>query len=158
MKPFLMTAIVALIAAVSLNAQSPITDSYYEMKDALVNSNTVAAAENARKFINAINRFEIPDTAAGKSHALTHTLDKLRADGETIASTTNISKQREGFASLSATLFSLLKTIKLSTEPIYQQYCPMKKACWFSNDPTIRNPYYGQAMLTCGNITDTIKP
>jgi hypothetical protein len=28
----------------------------------------------------------------------------------------------------------------------------MKKASWLSNDKAIKNPYYGSAMLTCGNV------
>jgi hypothetical protein len=157
MKKALITAFGLLTTAVCLNAQSPVLNSYFDMKDALVSSNAVAAAENAGKFVKAIEAFVIPDSAAGKSHALSHTLDNLRMDGKTIAAEKNISKQRESFASLSTNLSLLAKAIKLSEDPVYQQYCPMKKWYWLSNEPSVRNPYYGQAMLTCGNITDTIK-
>jgi hypothetical protein len=51
---------------------------------------------------------------------------------------------------------SLAKSVKLTTEPIYQAYCPMKKANWLSNDKAIKNPYYGSAMLTCGKVVETI--
>jgi hypothetical protein len=51
----------------------------------------------------------------------------------------------------------MAKGVKLSSEPIYQQYCPMKKAAWLSNESAVKNPYYGSSMLTCGNVTDTIK-
>jgi hypothetical protein len=36
-------------------------------------------------------------------------------------------------------------------------YCPMKKSNWLSNEKTVKNPYYGSAMLTCGEVTGTIK-
>ncbi|MCW3118020.1 MAG: hypothetical protein JWM28_2102 [Chitinophagaceae bacterium] len=39
----------------------------------------------------------------------------------------------------------LAKKAKLSPEPVYQQYCPMKKASWLSNNKTIQNLYYGNA-------------
>ena len=44
---------------------------------------------------------------------------------------------------------------------IYIQKCPMannnKGAIWLSTDEEIRNPYYGDAMLTCGSVIDTLK-
>jgi Cu(I)/Ag(I) efflux system membrane fusion protein len=32
-----------------------------------------------------------------------------------------------------------------------------KGAYWLSLEKEIRNPYYGQAMLTCGEIRDTFE-
>ncbi|RYF87461.1 MAG: DUF3347 domain-containing protein, partial [Chitinophagaceae bacterium] len=46
-------------------------------------------------------------------------------------------------------------SLKLSSQPIYLQYCPMKKASWLSSEKQIRNPYYGSSMLTCGEVTET---
>ena len=157
MKYFFITAVVLMTNAVCLNAQSPVLHSYFEIKDALVGSNAVAAAENAGKFVKAIDAFVIPDSSASKAHAVSYTLDKLRSDGQLITTAKNISQQREAFASLSTNLSLLVKAIKLSGDPVYQQYCPMKKWYWLSNEPAIRNPYFGQAMLTCGSVTDTIK-
>jgi len=34
----------------------------------------------------------------------------------------------------------------------------MKKSSWLSNDTSIKNPYYGSSMLTCGKVTGTLKP
>jgi Cu(I)/Ag(I) efflux system membrane fusion protein len=33
----------------------------------------------------------------------------------------------------------------------------MKKAYWISAVEEVRNPYYGNAMLTCGNVSETVK-
>jgi hypothetical protein len=51
----------------------------------------------------------------------------------------------------------LAKAVKLSSDPIYEAYCPMKKASWLSSEKVIKNPYYGSAMLTCGSVRDTLK-
>ena len=44
---------------------------------------------------------------------------------------------------------------------IYYQYCPMynggKGANWLSKENTVKNPYYGSMMLTCGKVVETIK-
>jgi Cu(I)/Ag(I) efflux system membrane fusion protein len=42
----------------------------------------------------------------------------------------------------------------------YIQKCPMannnKGAVWLSMEEEIRNPYYGDAMLTCGSVIDSL--
>jgi hypothetical protein len=68
----------------------------------------------------------------------------------------DLKKQRETFQSLSDNFYVMAKGVKLSSEPIYQQYCPMKKAAWLSSESAVKNPYYGSSMLTCGKVTDTL--
>jgi hypothetical protein len=83
---------------------------------------------------------------------------KLIADAGRIVAGKDIDKQRENFANLSLSLYSLAKLARLSNQPVYEAYCPMKKMYWLSSEKSIRNPYYGRMMLTCGNITETINP
>ena len=52
---------------------------------------------------------------------------------------------------------AVAKAVKLTGDPIYQAYCPMKKAYWLSSQKDIKNPYFGNAMLTCGEVTETIQ-
>ena len=44
---------------------------------------------------------------------------------------------------------------------IYYQYCPMynggKGANWLSKENIIKNPYFGDQMLTCGITIETIR-
>jgi hypothetical protein len=83
-------------------------------------------------------------------------INALLKDATPISETKDIKVQREHFTNLSNNMASLAKSVKLTTEPIYQAYCPMKKANWLSNDKAIKNPYYGSAMLTCGKVVETI--
>ncbi|HEY4936494.1 MAG TPA: DUF3347 domain-containing protein [Puia sp.] len=73
-----------------------------------------------------------------------------------IAEVQKIDHQREHFASLSLNMYTLAKSVRLSSQPVYQDYCPMKKAYWLSAEKEIRNPYYGNQMLSCGSITNTL--
>ena len=45
-------------------------------------------------------------------------------------------------------------------KPAYRQFCPMalgnKGAYWLSDKKPIRNPYFGDAMLTCGETKETL--
>ena len=128
---------------------SPLLISYYNLKDALVSSNAEAAAAGAVVLAKAIE-------AAAKEIVNDSTRKVLLADAGAIAETKDLKVQRVKFASLSANIFALAKVVKLSTAPVYQQYCPMKKASWLSDNKAIKNPYYGSAMLTCGSVKETL--
>ena len=123
--------------------------SYYTIKDALIKGNIDAARINAAEFLKVINETE-------KAVIAPEYKSSLESDATAISLSNNINVQREKFASLSVNLFALAKIIKLSTVPIYQMYCPMKKAVWLSDNKSIKNPYFGSAMLTCGSIKETL--
>lgn len=127
---------------------SPILASYYDLKDALVRSNADEAAESAVELSKAIN-------ATDKETIKDESRNALLSDADAISKTKDIKVQREKFATLSANMAALAKTVKLSSDPVYLQYCPMKKASWLSDNKAIKNPYYGSAMLTCGSVKET---
>jgi hypothetical protein len=83
--------------------------------------------------------------------------EKLSFDAEHISATKEIDHQRDHFQSFSDNFYKLAKAVKLSEQPVFQAYCPMKKAYWLSSDAAIKNPYYGKQMLTCGKVSDTLK-
>lgn len=123
---------------------------YYDIKDALVAGNPTITAVKAEEFANAIS-------AVDTKFINEASRDALLKDVTAILITKDLKEQRMHFAPFSDKMVALAKAVKLSTEPIYQQYCPMKKASWLSNQPAIKNPYYGNAMLTCGKVEATIK-
>lgn len=123
--------------------------SYYNLKDALVSSNVTVASANAAELLTAIDRV---DKGIIKEELRNALLD----DAGVISQTKDLKVQREKFATLSNNIFELAKAVKLTADPIYQQYCPMKKASWLSRDKAIKNPYYGSAMLTCGSVKTTL--
>jgi len=121
----------------------------YNIKDALVAGNGIVASAKAEEFIKTANSIDYKLISEGNINA-------LLKDATPISETKDIKVQREHFSNLSNNMASLAKSVKLTTEPIYQAYCPMKKANWLSNDKAIKNPYYGSAMLTCGKVVETI--
>ena len=128
---------------------SPLLTSYYSLKDVLVSGNSITAATSASAFVKILNDID-------KEKVKDESRSALISDATSISQSKDIKVQREKFATLSANMFSLAKTVKLSTEPVYHQYCPMKKASWLSNNKAIKNPYYGSAMLTCGSVKETL--
>jgi hypothetical protein len=122
---------------------------YYNIKDALVAGNAGKASASAEQSIKTANGIDYKVIAEGNIHA-------LLKDAGAISDTRDIKKQREQFANLSTNMIVLAKGTKLGAEPIYETYCPMKKASWLSDNKTIKNPYYGSAMLSCGKVVGTI--
>lgn len=78
-----------------------------------------------------------------------------------IGAAADIEMQRTLFADLSNDFIARVKQSGLTSGEIYVEYCPMalndKGASWLSNQKDIKNPYYGESMLTCGEVKETIK-
>lgn len=129
---------------------SELLHSYLDIKNDLVSGNAADASLKATEFVKTLNGID--------SKAMTPaTHNALLKHATAIAEGKNITHQREDFATLSVNMFILAKTMKLSEQPLYYDYCSMKKAYWLSSESAIKNPYYGKMMLTCGQVTDTIK-
>ena len=131
------------VATVSASA-SPIMDAYYKVKDALVATDTEAAAASAATLVEAI---------ADKNEA-------ILSSATIIASSTDAATQREEFEKLSMAIYDWVKAEKPGEATIYKQFCPMafsgKGAYWLSSNKEIMNPYYGDKMLHCGSVREEI--
>lgn len=73
----------------------------------------------------------------------------------------NIEEARDNFLALSEAIIGLVETFHPTDENFYIQHCPMANsdngADWLSRTKEIRNPYFGEAMLTCGEVTKEIE-
>src|SRR5215210_3319806 len=156
-KIFLIAAIIATALAQSFgqgNAQNyqlpQFLTNYYNIKNALVAGDAASASTNANSFVKTVNSIDYKVISEGNIHT-------LAKDAGKIAESKDINKQRSYFANFSTNVAVVAKAIKLSGEHIYQQYCPMKKASWLSNEKAIKNPFYGSSMLNCGEVTATLQ-
>lgn len=130
---------------------------YYDVKNALVSGNAALASEKAGAFVKAMNGMNAQSFSGDDGKTFVSYQKKLTDHAQEIAKTKNIKDQREHFAGLSAEMYALAKAVKLTTQPIYYDFCTMKKTHWLSSEATIKNPYFGSAMLTCGKIEETLK-
>ena len=78
-----------------------------------------------------------------------------------LATLTDIRRQREQFAALSANVERFLEIAGTPAgTKVYKAFCPMafdnKGASWLQADQEIMNPYFGAAMLHCGEIQKTL--
>lgn len=115
---------------------------YLELKDALVESSIEKAQLAAKK---------VAEYLSSNTNVTTQ--------AELIATSDDINAQRAAFETLSVSLYDQLKVAGSSTL-LYKQHCPMafdnKGAYWLSDKEEIRNPYFGDMMLKCGSVTETI--
>ena len=136
---------------------SAVLNSYLDVKNALVATDATTASAKAGELVKAIESVDIKTLSVADHIAFTAAQDKLKADAQTIAASNKIEAQRITFSTLSNNIYILAKAAKLSANPVYQQYCPMKKMYWLSSEAAVKNPYYGKMMLTCGKVTETLK-
>ena len=162
-KIFLLVAIIATAFTQQLFAQDAKTSSlsallptYYDIKNALINSDATATASKAGDFLKAINGVDMKSLPAADKTALMSFQEKLAFDARHISESKDIAHQREHFANFSANFFKLAKAVKLTDQAVYYDYCPMKKSYWLSADAAIKNPYFGNQMLTCGKVSETL--
>jgi hypothetical protein len=138
------------------SALAPLLGSYFELKNALVNSDANAAASKAADLLKAVSVVDMKTLSASEHKAFMSLQEKLSFDARHISEVKNISHQREHFASLSLNMIALAKAAKLSGQAVYEDYCPMKKTYWLSSEEAIKNPYFGNEMLTCGQVKETL--
>ncbi len=136
-------------------------NSYILMKDAFVASNAKDAGKQARKVKSDLKEVDM-GLLEGDAHMLwMKHLEKLNAKIDLIASSTDIAEQRVSFAEFNNTFYTSIKSFGLHHGTVYYQYCPMANgdegAYWLSTFKEIKNPYFGEAMLSCGETRETLK-
>jgi DNA repair ATPase RecN len=122
-------------------------DHYIQVKNALVESKSDVAKKIANDLTKALKDI------SGSTAAL--------ESASKIASSTDLGEQRTLFSILSNEMTKLVKGGKLSAGNLYLEYCPMANnnagAYWLSNEKEIKNPYFGDMMLHCGSVKETIQ-
>ncbi|MCM8571016.1 DUF3347 domain-containing protein [Gramella jeungdoensis] len=118
---------------------------YLSIKTALVESDHVAVKEAAGKLV---------DVYGEKART-----NEIALRAKRFLDVSNIEEQRDIFSSLTKAMEPVLKEA-ISSGKIYKQFCPMafggRGDYWYSDSEQIRNPYFGDKMLKCGRVEETI--
>jgi len=104
---------------------------------------------------------KVAGTAIAESAKELTNAGAIADNAQKIAAASTLAAQRELYALLSNDVITLVKSSGLSSGELYVDYCPManndKGANWLSAAKDIKNPYFGDDMLTCGEVQETIK-
>ena len=134
---------------------------YLEMKDAFVASDAAKVSKEVKEVQQSLKKVDM-SLLEGEAHMqwMDH-LNVMKTHLKTIAGTNDLKKQRSAFVDFNPAFHEAVTTFGLSGVKAYYQYCPMANssegAYWFSDEEQIRNPYYGDQMLTCGEVREEIK-
>lgn len=135
---------------------SPILKNYTSLKDALVADDSEAAQNAGKLVMNAFKKFDISGYSAEEQKVLKNIIEDATEQAEHI-SKSPIAEQREHFKQLSINVTDMV-AITGTKDTLYQQFCPMYDggSTWLSTSEDVKNPYYGNKMLTCGKVQKVI--
>lgn len=138
-----------------------ILDNYLELKNALVADDTEKAASIGKHLFKVLGEFDRSSVAESQKQEVDEIIEDAREHAEHIATNNGkMEHQREHFEILSKDIKDLI-AITGTDRVLYQTFCPMynnnKGAIWLSETKEIKNPYFGNKMLTCGEIQEEIK-
>ena len=149
---------------------NPVISAYYNLKDALVEADTLMTDKSALELLKLTDSLKVADLLTDSS--LVNTIETYRgnisAETKGLIGETSITEKRRAFSMISQNLLPLLQEVNYSATPVYQQICPMafnddEKAFWLSNSREIMNPYLGKkhpkysaGMLHCGELGDSL--
>ena len=131
-----------------------VLDKYYEVKNALVASDAEQAAKASTLTKAAIESTDMSLLKGEAYKEWMRQLDIMEKEVSAISSSTDLEIQRGAFEKLTQVLYQSLKSFGVPEAETYYQYCPMafnnRGGYWLSNEKEIKNPFYGESMLSCG--------
>ncbi|NNK21903.1 MAG: efflux RND transporter periplasmic adaptor subunit [Winogradskyella sp.] len=135
-------------------------ESYINLKNALVEDNTNKVSQDANTLLDNLSQVDMK-LVKDKTHNHWMSLAKeIKSSASSISKTTDLKQQRSHFKHLSSHLINTVQLFGVN-EKVYVEFCPMADnnngAYWLSKEEKVINPYFGDAMLKCGEVKQTIE-
>ena len=136
-------------------------NAYINLKDALVIEDSISTSANATTLLNKLNKVDMKLLSDNKAHNHWMSLEgEIKSSATSISETSDIKSQRDHFKHLSSHLINAVQLFGIN-EKVYVEFCPMADnnngAYWLSKEEKVINPYFGEAMLTCGEVKQVIE-
>ena len=134
---------------------------YQHLTFALSSDNDKEAANASKGMLEALSKIKSDGFSAEDKTTYEDIAADIKEHAEHISDNVgNIAHQREHLVMLSKDFYDIAKTFG-TDKPLYKVFCPMyddnKGAYWLSDSKEIKNPYYGEDMLTCGEVQEELK-
>jgi Cu(I)/Ag(I) efflux system membrane fusion protein len=134
---------------------------YITLKNALVREDSKDVIRTSKKLLAFLSKVDL--RLLEKKEARKHwmSLEKeIQLVATLISNTAQIKVQRNYFKQVSAAIINSVQVFGVN-EKVFVSFCPMaddnKGAYWLSKEEKVINPYFGNAMLTCGEIKQVIE-
>jgi len=139
-----------------------VVSQYIQVKNALTDDNTNRAQKEAQNVKKALGKVDMSLLLGDAHNVWMNSLKPLKEASTTIQNSQEIGMQREAFLVMGKQLSEVIETLGIETEnkqPLYLEFCPMadnnKGGFWLSYEKEIKNPFFGKAMLSCGEVKAT---
>lgn len=136
---------------------------YLQVQTALSADDAGAARTAAGTLLESLDAVDMSLLGHEAHLAWMQLLPEIRQTAKELSVADTIDDARKRFALLSESLTAAVRRFGngLGT-PLYMARCPMafnnRGALWLQTGDTISNPYFGNVMLTCGEIQETLAP
>jgi hypothetical protein len=135
--------------------------SYVNLKDAFVASDSKKIIQEASGTSEALSKVDMKLVSGAAHNDWMNYHSPIQGALKEIQSSGDIEAQRKSFSALSDNLYKSIKAFGLGGKEAFYEYCPMafdnEGAYWLSDQEQIRNPYFGDKMLTCGSVKEKLK-
>jgi len=136
-------------------------NAYINMKNAFVASDAEKVQAEAGKVKSDLDAVDMELLKGDLHMKWMSSLNIMESEISKISDTSDLSEQRVAFAKFNDAFYNSLELFGIHDGVVYYQYCPMANgnegAYWLSEIDEIRNPYFGDEMLSCGENRDTLE-
>ena len=143
------------------NQLASVFTSYVELKNAFVESDAAKVKEEAKGTDEALAKVDMKLLSGAAHNDWMNYLSPIQSSLKEIQGSADIEAQRKAFSTLSDNLYKSVKAFGLGGKEAFYEYCPMafnnEGAYWLSEQAQIKNPYFGDKMLTCGEVKEKLK-
>lgn len=134
--------------------------SYVELKESFVDSDAEKVKSEAAETKEALAKVDMKLVSGAAHNDWMNYLTPMQNSLSEIQSADDIEAQRKSFSTLSDHLYKSVKAFGLGGKEAFYEFCPMafnnEGAYWLSDQAKIRNPYFGDKMLTCGEVKEKL--
>lgn len=122
---------------------------YFPVAKSLADDDDSASMKASSEFLSTLKGLKLPNSP------------ELMKGAEMMAAAGDIKSRRAALKAVSDALIELVRNHGVDqVGDLFIVHCPMAfdnlGGDWLSAQPTVLNPYYGDAMLTCGSLRDTL--
>tara|TARA_R110002126_G_scaffold55819_4_gene149670 strand:+ start:9335 stop:11104 length:1770 start_codon:yes stop_codon:yes gene_type:complete len=149
------------VSTIFQNQLEEVFNTYIKLKDELVKDDANNAIIASKEILENLSKVDMKQLTDKNAHNHWMSIEKeIKSSANSISNSSDIKVQRNHFKHLSSHLINAVKLFGINKK-IFAQFCPMadnnKGAYWLSTEKKVINPYYGAAMITCGDVKQVIE-
>jgi Cu(I)/Ag(I) efflux system membrane fusion protein len=136
-------------------------NAYLSVKEAFVSSDAAKVTGEADATLKSLSNVDMSLLTGAAHNDWMNYMDGMETSLETMKSSSDLEMQREAFSDLSDNLYKSIKAYGLGGTTAYYEFCPMafdnEGGYWLSDAKEIRNPYFGDKMMSCGSVKEVLQ-